>query len=125
MRRPEGCMEVLGMMRGGFPDVEGTLEETVAEGDTVAARFTVRGTHDGAFFGIPASGDKLSVQAMNFSYLADGRIVGERDQPGLRSCGARGATAPETGPPLTLAPLHPTYREVTRQEPPEPSCQGG
>ena len=62
---------------------EWTLEETVTEGDTVAARFTMRGTHDGEFFGIPASGNKISVQAMNFYYLADGRIVGERGQPDL------------------------------------------
>jgi steroid delta-isomerase-like uncharacterized protein len=83
LRGPDGYMEVLGMMRGGFSDVEWTLEETVAEGDTVAARFTMRGTHDGEFFGIPASGNKISVQAMNFYYLADGRIVGERGQPDL------------------------------------------
>jgi len=38
----------------------------------------MRGTHDGEFFGIPASGNEISVQAMNVYYLADGRIVGER-----------------------------------------------
>ncbi|MGW7415037.1 ester cyclase [Streptomyces sp. NPDC054863] len=43
----------------------------------------MRGTHDGEFFGIPASGNRISVQAMNFYYLADGRIVGERGQPDL------------------------------------------
>ncbi|MEU1555572.1 ester cyclase [Streptomyces scabiei] len=79
----DGHMEVLGMMRSAFPDVQWTLEETVTEGDTVAARFTLRGTHDGAFFGIPASGNMISVQAMNFSCLAEGRIVGERGQPDL------------------------------------------
>ena len=83
LRGPEGYLEVLAMMRGGFSDVVWTLEETVAQGDTVAARFTMRGTHDGEFFGIPASDNKISVQAMNFYYLADGRIVGERAQPDL------------------------------------------
>ena len=83
LRGPEGYLEVLAMMRRGFSDVVWTLEETVAEGDTVAARFTMRGTHDGDFFGISASGSKISVQAMNFYYLADGRIVGERAQPDL------------------------------------------
>ena len=83
LRGPDGYMEVLGMMRSAFPDVQWTLEETVTEGDTVAARFTMRGTHDGEFFGIPATGNKISVQAMNFYYLADGRIVGERAQPDL------------------------------------------
>jgi steroid delta-isomerase-like uncharacterized protein len=83
LRGPAGYMEVIGMMRGAFPDVAWTLEEMVTEGDTVAARFTMRGTHDGEFLGIPASGNKISVQAMNFFYLADGRIVGERAQPDL------------------------------------------
>ena len=80
---PAGYMEVIAMMRSGFSDVAWTLEEVVAEGDTVAARFAMRGTHDGNFFGVPASGNKISVQAMNFYYLADGQIVGERAQPDL------------------------------------------
>ena len=83
LRGPGGYMEVLEMMRNGFSNVQWTLEETVSEGDTVAARFTMRGTHDGEFFGIPATGNKISVQAMNFYYLAHGRIVGERAQPDL------------------------------------------
>lgn len=83
LQGPDGYMEVLGMMRSAFPDIQWTLEETVTEGDTVAARFTMRGTHEGECFGIPPSGNKISVQAMNFYYLADGRIVGERGQPDL------------------------------------------
>ena len=31
-----------------FPDIQWTLEETVIEGDVIAARFTMRGTHRGA-----------------------------------------------------------------------------
>ncbi|WP_330277117.1 ester cyclase [Lentzea sp. NBC_00516] len=62
----EGDLELIAMMRAGFPDVRWTLEETVTEGDTAAARFTMRGTHQGEFFGILASGKTISVQAMNF-----------------------------------------------------------
>ncbi|MBE8522672.1 ester cyclase [Amycolatopsis sp. H6(2020)] len=83
LRGPEGYLELIAMMRAGFPDVRWTLEETVTEGDTVAARFTMRGTHQGEFFGIPASGKTISVQAMNFYYLADGKIIKERGQPDL------------------------------------------
>jgi steroid delta-isomerase-like uncharacterized protein len=83
LRGPEGYLELIAMMRAGFPDVRWTLEETVTEGETVAARFTMRGTHQGEFFGIPASGKTISVQAMNFYYLADGKIVKERGQPDL------------------------------------------
>ncbi len=53
MRGPAGYLVIFGMMRGGFPDIQWTLEEMVAEDDKVAARFTMRGTHRGTFFGVP------------------------------------------------------------------------
>src|SRR6185369_2621446 len=83
MRGPAGYLAIIGMMRGGFPDIQWTLEETIAEGDKVAARFTMRGTHQGAFFGVPPSGKKIVVQAMNFYRLSDGKFVEERGQPDL------------------------------------------
>ena len=83
MRGPTGYLAIIAMMRGGFPDIQWTLEEMIAEEDKVAARFTMRGTHDGAFFGVPPTGEKIAVQAMNFYRLADGKIVGERGQPDL------------------------------------------
>ena len=66
MRGLAGYMNVLGMMRSGFSDVQWSLEETIAEEDRIAARFTMRGTHDGTFFGVPATGKKIEVRAMNF-----------------------------------------------------------
>ena len=83
MRGPAGYMAVIGMMRGGFPDIQWTLEEMVAEGDTVAARFTMRGTHHGPFFGVPPTGKPIVVQAMNFYRFVGGQIVGEHGQPDL------------------------------------------
>jgi steroid delta-isomerase-like uncharacterized protein len=80
---PCGYLEIIGMMRGGFPDVQWTLEEMVAEGDMVAARFTMRGTHKGAFFGVPPTGKKVEVQAMNFYRFSGGKIVEEHGQPDL------------------------------------------
>ena len=53
MRGPDGYLAMIGMMRSGFPDIQWTLEEMIAEDDMVAARFTMRGTHRGTFFGVP------------------------------------------------------------------------
>ena len=83
MRGPAGYLAIIGMMRGGFPDVQWTLEEMVAEGDKVAARFTMRGTHQGNFFGAPPTGKKIEVNAMNFYHFSDGQIVEEHGQPDL------------------------------------------
>ncbi|KAE8759535.1 MULTISPECIES: ester cyclase [Paraburkholderia] len=80
---PHGYMEILGMMRSGFPDIQWTLEEMIAENDTVAARFIMRGTHQATFFGVPASGKKIQVQAVNFYRFSNGKIVEERAQPDL------------------------------------------
>jgi steroid delta-isomerase-like uncharacterized protein len=83
VRGPEGYLEIIGMMRGGFPDIQWTLEETVIEGDVVAARYTMRGTHRGPFFGMPPTGKAIAVQALNIYRLSAGKIVSEVGQPDL------------------------------------------
>ena len=83
LRGPAGYLAVIGMMRSGFPDIQWTLDEMIAEGDRVAARFTMRGTHQGTFFGVPPTGKKIAVTAMNFYRLSGGQFVEERGQPDL------------------------------------------
>jgi predicted ester cyclase len=43
----------------------------------------MRGTHDGAFMGVPPSGRQIRVSAMNFYRIADGKIVEEFGQPDM------------------------------------------
>ena len=83
MRGPAGYLAIIGMMRGGFPDIQWTLEEMVAEGDKVAARFTMRGTHRGTFFGVPPTGKTIAVQAMNIYRLSGSQVVEEHGQPDM------------------------------------------
>jgi steroid delta-isomerase-like uncharacterized protein len=83
VRGPQGYLEVIGMMRGGFPDIQWTLEETVIEGDVIAARFTMRGTHRGPFLGVPPTGKTIAVPALNIYRLRSGKIVSEVGQPDL------------------------------------------
>lgn len=80
---PQGWIQAIEMMRGGFPDIQWTLEELIVEGDRAAARYTVRGTHDGTFFGTPATGTHVAFEGMNFYAMADGKIVAERGQSDL------------------------------------------
>ena len=83
MRGPAGYLAIIGMMRSGFPDIQWTLEDIVAEGDKVAARFMMSGTHQGAFFGVPPTGKSIKVQAMNFYRFYNGQIVEEYGQPDM------------------------------------------
>jgi steroid delta-isomerase-like uncharacterized protein len=80
---PAGYLAVIAMMRAGFPDIQWTLEEMVAEADKVAARFTMRGTHRGPFFGVPPTGRAIAVQAMNLYRISAGQIIEEYGQPDM------------------------------------------
>ncbi|MGO4953345.1 ester cyclase [Paenibacillus sp. DRB1-1] len=83
MKGPDGYLAIIQMMRTGFPDIQWTLKEMVAEGDKVAARFIMRGTHQGSFFGFPPTGKTIEVQAMNFYRFSGGQIVEEYGQPDM------------------------------------------
>jgi steroid delta-isomerase-like uncharacterized protein len=52
----------------------------VADGDTVAVRYTMTGTHRGSFAGVPPTDRAVVAQSMAFYLLADGKIVEERAQ---------------------------------------------
>ena len=83
MRGPAGYLEIINMMRSGFPDIQWTLEETIAEGNNIVARYTMRGTHQGAFMGVPPTGKKIAVQALNIYRFSNGKILEELGQPDL------------------------------------------
>ncbi|KAJ5834056.1 hypothetical protein N7447_000082 [Penicillium robsamsonii] len=78
-----GYMQILGMMRSAYPDIQWTLDDTVIEDDRVVAQFTLRGTHEGEFFGVPASGKKIEARAMNIYRFTDGMIVEETGLPDI------------------------------------------
>lgn len=80
---PAGYLAISAMMRSGFPDIQWVLDEIIGEDDRVAARFTMRGTHQGTFFGVQPTEKKIHVQAMNFYRLLDGQIVEEHGQPDM------------------------------------------
>jgi predicted ester cyclase len=55
-RGPESLRWLATMLRTAFPDLRFTIEELVAEGDIVAGRLTMSGTHEGPLTGIPPTG---------------------------------------------------------------------
>jgi steroid delta-isomerase-like uncharacterized protein len=57
----KGLKESVGILRAGFPDAKVSADDIIVEGDKLAVRSTLRGTHDGDFLGIPATGKKVEV----------------------------------------------------------------
>ena len=70
-----GHKQLLATITRAFPDLHHNIKDTVAEGDKVAVRLNVTGTHKGEFQGIPPSGRKLSLDEMAFLTIIDGRIT--------------------------------------------------
>ena len=58
-----------------FPDFQVTTEDLVAEGDKVAERWTVRGTHKEAMGDLPATGKQMTLPGMCHYRIADGKIA--------------------------------------------------
>ena len=80
---PAGYLAIIAMMRSGFPDIQWTLDEAVAEGDRIAARYTMRGTHRGTFFGVPATGKCIVANSMAFYRISDGQFIEEHGLPDM------------------------------------------
>lgn len=74
----EGLRKFLDGMFEAFPDLRWGIEDMVAEGDRVAARSTWTGTHRGAFFGVPATGRRVAVEAWTLDHYRDGKLAESR-----------------------------------------------
>jgi steroid delta-isomerase-like uncharacterized protein len=82
----EGFKQGLATIRAAFPDWQSTVEEMIAEGDKIAARWTVRGTHQGSFAGIPATGKRITMTEIGILRVGVGKVVefwGVADELGM------------------------------------------
>ena len=60
-----------------WPDFHCTPEIMVAEGDKVAVRWRITGTHQGTAWGIPPTGNKTDFVSVIFHRIAGGKVVEE------------------------------------------------
>ena len=83
--------------RRGFPDIVSIIEDLIAEGDMVAARWSSRATHLGEYLGVPPTGNEVEFTGISVYRIEGGRIAEswtEEDELGLmRQIGA----VPEPG----------------------------
>lgn len=85
-RGPESMRGLANMLRTAFPDLHLEIHESVAEGDAVAGRSTMSGTHEGPPMGTPPTGRRMRQADMHFVRFRDGLAVeqwGVRDELGM------------------------------------------
>jgi predicted ester cyclase len=63
------------MIHAVFPDYHHTIEQVMTDGDMVAVRATARGTHQGAFMGVPPTGKLITIGVLLMMRVRDGKIV--------------------------------------------------
>ncbi len=72
---PEGVRIDIASFRSAFSDLKLILDELIETPTRVVYRFTARGTHDGPFMGIAASGKKVEVQGIGIDRFESGKTI--------------------------------------------------
>jgi steroid delta-isomerase-like uncharacterized protein len=76
----DGFKRELMAFLSAFPDLQITLEDILSESNRVATRVTMRGTHQGTLFGLPATGKSAVMKANHFFVLEHKKIVQRHGQ---------------------------------------------
>ena len=79
----EETIEFGKMLHNGFPDFAYSIEELIAVENRVISRFILRGTHEGEFQGIPATGNKVEISGIMMTRIEDGKIVEDKEDVDL------------------------------------------
>ena len=75
LRGPAGFKPFLQNFRSAFPDIHIEINDTVVEGDKIAARCTVRGTHAGMGIGLAPTGRSVTFTGMTIVRTQHGKII--------------------------------------------------
>ena len=75
LRGPSDFKPFFRRFREAFPEMEVVVEDTISEGDKVAARCTVRGRHGGDSLGFAATGRSVEFTGIAIVRVSGGRIV--------------------------------------------------
>ena len=71
----ESLIQLGGMMKMAIPDLHLSIENLVAEGDQVVARYTITGTNTGSIMGSKPTGKAISVRGLTYYRLSNGKIA--------------------------------------------------
>ncbi|MBD0380484.1 ester cyclase [Paenibacillus sedimenti] len=74
----EGLKQFAAKILEAFPDKRYSVEEIIGQGDKVLVRMTVKGTHQGLFFGTAPTGNTIDVTLYRQYRVVDGKITEHR-----------------------------------------------
>jgi len=75
LRGPQGFLPFHAQFREAFPNIEVVVEDTIAEGNKVVARCSVRGKHVGDSLGFKATGTQVEFDGIAIARVKDGKFV--------------------------------------------------
>lgn len=70
-----GLIQFIATLRTGFPNLFIEIHDQVAEGDLVATRKTIHGTHLGEIMGKKPTGKRVQMNVMDFVRIINGKYV--------------------------------------------------
>ena len=71
----EGFKQFIYLLWVGFPDIKIKFEDIIVEGDKVACRYYLTGTHRGKFLGIKPTDKQFRVNGMTVFSFDDGKVT--------------------------------------------------
>jgi len=74
-RGPESEKKRATLYRTAFPDLRLTIEDIIAEGETVTARWSCKGTHKGDLSGIAPTGKQFTISGISIARFTNGKMV--------------------------------------------------
>ncbi len=106
---PEGFIKFFTQFRSAFPDLKIAVEHLTANEDDVAIAYTVTGTQQGPFQGIPATGKKIKARGVQIAkFNSDAKIIerwGSSDEAGImQQLGVSKPSAHMDDPAILSAP---------------------
>lgn len=75
VRGPDALRQLVLFYHLAFSDIHMTVDQVIAEGDTVAARWTGKGRHSGELLGLPAARGETVTHGIDFLRFDHGQIV--------------------------------------------------
>ena len=74
-RSPESEKKRATLYRTAFPDLRLTIEDIIAEGETVIARWSCRGTHKGDLSGIAPTGKQVTISGVSIARFSGSKMA--------------------------------------------------